>query len=109
MTGRRFGVGRCTAVSDGATMLVEVIWHDAHAVTETWAGIDEIDGGPCVVRSVGVLLPHVKPGHLVLAQSLIEGDGVVDHVVAIPLGMVRRVHRLTVGALLPIEPLSSDE
>jgi hypothetical protein len=40
----------------------------------------------------------------VLAQSLIEGDGVVDHVVAIPLGMVRRVHRLSIGGLLPVEP-----
>ena len=104
---KRFGVGRCTAVND--YMMVEVVWHDAHAVSDTWSSVDDIDGDPCVVRSVGVLLPHAKPGHLVLAQSLIEGDGVVDHVVAIPLGMVRRVHRLTVGALLPIEPPSRDE
>jgi hypothetical protein len=40
----------------------------------------------------------------VLAQSLIESDDMLDHVVAIPLGMVRRVHRLSVGGLLPVEP-----
>jgi hypothetical protein len=101
---KRSGVGRCTAVSDGLETMVEVVWHDAHAVTETWVGVDDIDDGPCVVRSVGVLVPHAKPGHLVLAQSIIEGDNMVDHVVAIPLGMVRRVHRLSVGVLLPIEP-----
>ena len=99
---KRFGGGRCTAVSE--YMFVEVVWHDAHAVSDTWSSVEEISDEPCVVRSVGVLLPHVKPGHLVLAQSVIEGDEMLDHVVAIPLGMVRRVHRLSVGGLLPVEP-----
>jgi hypothetical protein len=99
---KRFGVGRCTAVSD--YMMVEVVWHDAHAVSDTWSSVDDIDDEPCVVRSVGVLLPHSKPGHLVLAQSIIERDDMLDHIVAIPLGMVRRVHRLSVNGLLPVEP-----
>lgn len=95
-------------MTEQPTLLVEVYWHDAHSVCDTWTAPEAIDLAPCLVRSVGILLPHAKPGHLVLAQSVIEADGVVDHVLAIPTGMVKRVHRLTVGVLLPIEPISCD-
>lgn len=88
--------------------MVEVVWYDAHAVTDTWTMISELDGDPCVVRSVGLLLPHSKPGHLMLAQS-VTSDDMVDSVLAVPLGMVKRVHLLTVGVLLPVEPISSDD
>tara|TARA_R110000868_G_scaffold101548_1_gene279509 strand:+ start:2805 stop:2951 length:147 start_codon:yes stop_codon:yes gene_type:complete len=43
-----------------------------------------------------------------LAQS-VTSDDMVDSVLAIPLGMVKRVHLLTVGVLLPVEPISSDD
>jgi len=65
-----------------------VTWRDAHAVTETWTHIDELDKHDCVVTSVGILLEGVKPGYLVLAQSMIDGEHTVDHVLAIPVGMV---------------------
>ena len=104
---KRFGVERGTAVDE--EILVQVIWHDAHAVTDTWISVEEIDDTPCIVRSTGVLLPHVKSGHLVLAQSQIHNDGSVDHVIAIPFGMVKRVHKLVVGQLIPLEPESSDD
>ena len=48
--------------------LVLVTWNDAHAVTDSWEDIDALDGSPCVVTSVGFVLPHVKAGHVVLAQ-----------------------------------------
>jgi hypothetical protein len=65
-----------------------VTWRDAHAVTETWTHIDELDKHDCVVTSVGILLENVKPGYVVLAQSMIDGEHTVDHVLAIPVGMV---------------------
>jgi hypothetical protein len=83
--------------------LVMVTWNDAHAVTETWEEIDALDSSPCVVSSVGFVLPHVKPGHVVLAQSLIDGDGVVDNVLAIPVGMVRTVSVLSSAVVVPVE------
>lgn len=88
--------------------MVEVLWYDAHAVTDTWTQISELDADPCVVRSVGLLLPHAKPGHLMLAQS-VTNDDMVDQVLAVPLGMVKRIHLLTAGVLLPVEPISSDD
>lgn len=74
---------------------VEVVWFDAHAVTESWTPVDELDRENCVVRSVGMLMDNVKEGHLVLAQSMICGQDTVDNVLAIPAGMVRQVNPLT--------------
>lgn len=86
--------------------LVRITWIDAHAVTDGWTGVDELDDEPCVVTSVGLLLPETKPGHVVLAQSWIEDTDDLDGVLAIPLGMVRRIDTLQGSALLPIEPSS---
>jgi hypothetical protein len=36
---------------------VEIVWHDAHALTDSWIELDDLDDEPCVVVSVGVLLP----------------------------------------------------
>lgn len=86
-----------------------ITWRDAHAVTHTWTQVDELDDEPCIVRSVGWLLPNVKSGHLVLAQSHIETAGDVDHVLAIPAGMVIEVTRLNSTVLVPVEPIDSDD
>lgn len=83
--------------------LVLVTWNDAHAVTDSWEDIDALDSSPCVVSSVGFVLPHVKAGHVVLAQSLIDDDGVVDNVLAIPVGMVRSVSVLSSAVVVPVE------
>ena len=84
--------------------LVKVTWLDAHAVTTGWEAIEELDPDPCVVESVGFVLPDVKAGHITLAQSFIVANEEVDHVLSIPLKMVTRLEKLIASALLPIEP-----
>ena len=52
---------------------VYVIWHDAHAGTDTWHHLDELvrDEDPYVVHSIGWVLEvgqGGKPNHLSIAQ-----------------------------------------
>ncbi len=77
---------------DGLHLLVEVTWWDAHGLTEGWTPISELRTEPCVVRSVGYVLPNVQPHHLVLAQSL--NDTEADNVISIPELMVQTCHTL---------------
>jgi len=63
-----------------------VVWHDAHALT-SWVDFDEIDADPCVVETIGWLLPNAKKGHVVVAQSITNEDG-LDNVLCIPVGMI---------------------
>lgn len=71
---------------------VLVVWHDAHAEPGTgWCELSEIDDEPCVVETVGWLLPDAKRDHLVVAQSVIVGDETLDGVLSIPVGMVKSV------------------
>lgn len=69
---------------------VLVVWHDAHSETGTWFAESDISDDPCVVESVGFLLPDKKRGHVVLAQSVTDG-GDVDGVLCIPVGMVQKM------------------
>jgi hypothetical protein len=74
--------------------LVMVTWHDAHAENSSWISVSELSPDPCVVLSVGILLPEAKPGHLVLAQSAHSYEdgieqGSVDSVLCVPVEMVR--------------------
>lgn len=72
--------------------VVVVTWHDAFSEFESWTPVSEIDDAPCVVQTVGFLLPGVKADHVVVVQSLyVDGDGEreVDGVLAIPVGMVK--------------------
>lgn len=73
-------------MTDHTYMLV--VWRDAHAASETWTHIEDIDSDDCLVTSVGIVLVDAKPGYLVLAQSMINGANTVDGVLAIPHGMV---------------------
>ena len=66
---------------------VLVVWHDAHTI-DGWTYLEALDADPCLVHSVGFLAPDAKPGHVVLVQSVIVGDGEVDAVLNIPAGMV---------------------
>jgi hypothetical protein len=84
--------------------LVRLTWIDAHAATDSWALIEEIDDEPCVVESIGFLLHEVKTGHVCIAQSLIVDQDEVDGVLAIPSAMVKRIDSLHSLPLLPIEP-----
>jgi len=84
--------------------MVRVTWHDAHAVTETWTSQHDIDNEPCIVVTIGHLLPKVKSGHVLVGQSVIDGDDpAVDNVIAIPFGMIKKIEKLKATALLPIE------
>lgn len=76
---------------------VIVIWADAHAVTDAWTAIDQLDDEECLVTSIGLLLRDAKSGHVVLAQSKIHDEETVDNVLAIPLGMVKVIHRVSCG------------
>jgi len=73
--------------------LVQIIWHDAHSVCETWTTKGEIDVSPCIVSSVGWVLESVKADHVVIAQSRILDDDHYDHVLAIPTGMIKQINR----------------
>jgi hypothetical protein len=55
---------------------------------------DAIDREPCVVETVGWLLPDAKPEHLVIAQSRIASDDSFDGILSVPVGMVQAVHLL---------------
>ena len=70
-----------------------VTWHDAHAEELGWCERDEIDAEPCVVRTLGFLIPDAKPDHVVVAQSL-AADGDFYGVFAIPTGMVQSLRIL---------------
>lgn len=83
--------------------LVRVRWHDAHSCGDGWQAIEEIDTEPYVVDSIGYAIVDAKPGHIVLAAS--ASDDAVDHVLAIPHGMVREVVELIDGARIPLEHL----
>ena len=80
---------------------VTVLWCDAHAVTDSWTPIEELDRKECLVESTGLLIRDGKPEHVVLAQSMISDEETVDGVLAIPVGMVRFIYRLSRGEILP--------
>lgn len=71
---------------------VLIIWADAHAGPHEWSDPDELDDtGEYLVTSLGHLLPigeGGKEGHVTLAQSLLP-EGLVDHIIHIPVQMVR--------------------
>jgi hypothetical protein len=77
---------------------VEIVWHDAHALTDSWIELDDLDDEPCVVVSVGVLLPSVKKGHVVVSQSANTQEQ-FDCVLAVPVGMIKSMRVLGVGGL----------
>lgn len=72
--------------------IVYVKWHDAHAVAPSWVAFDDIVDEPAIVESVGWLVPDLISGHIVLAQSVLADEG--DHILAIPVGMVREMRVL---------------
>jgi hypothetical protein len=73
---------------------VYIVWHDAHAGTETWVDLHtHKDVDPYVVRSTGWLLTDDlggKPGHISIAQSWSDDDA-VDSILHIPLAMVQEI------------------
>jgi hypothetical protein len=77
--------------------LALITWHDTHSDDQGWLHIGDIDPTPCVVHSVGWLIPtHEggKPDHVTLYQTRIEGTDQIDSVAHIPVGMVVKVKLL---------------
>ena len=71
--------------------LAIVTWHDTHSDDSGWLHIGDIDQAPCVVHSVGWLIPTHEGGkadHVTLYQTRIEGTDQIDSVAHIPVGMV---------------------
>ena len=66
---------------------VLLTWHDSHDVGDGWLDPAALDDGPCVVLTVGYLLPGAKAGHVTVAQSLSD-NGDVRHVFSVPVAMV---------------------
>jgi hypothetical protein len=90
-------------VIDGDLCPVVVQWHDAHTEFDTWTPIEHINDDPCLVHTVGLLLPDVKKGHIVVAQSFYlndEGGREIDGVLSIPVGMVQ--------SLVVLSPMSEN-
>lgn len=82
---------------DEMRTMVVVIWHDAHAATDSWTPISEIPNEPCVVVSAGFLLPTSdggKEGHVTIFQSKTDSDD-VDGVLCIPADMVQSMRVMT--------------
>ncbi len=72
--------------------VVLVTWHDAHSGSESWINIKDLDTDPAEVQSVGFVLATTdggKPDHITLYQSRNEES--VDHVLHIPVGMVKSI------------------
>lgn len=85
--------------------MVAVSWLDAHdGAPAGWHEPDELSREPCVVRTVGWLMPAHKPGHVTVCASW-TSEGHVAEVTCIPLGMVKVIHNLTAAQVLPVEPV----
>ncbi len=72
--------------------VVLVTWHDAHSGADSWINIKDLDTDPAEVQSVGFLLATSDGGkadHITLYQSRNEES--VDHVLHIPVGMVKSI------------------
>lgn len=70
---------------------VYISWADAHAGAGHWSELDD-DDDEHIVKTCGFLISVSdggKPNHLTIAQSYTP-DGFYDHVIYIPVGMVRK-------------------
>ncbi len=75
--------------------LIKVVWADAHSLdTYEWKSVAElkIKGDEYLITSVGFKLPDAisTKKHLIIYQSRTP-DGDLDHVLAIPVAMIRSV------------------
>lgn len=73
---------------------VHIIWHDAHAGSETWVDLHtHKDDEPYIVSSCGWLLDDKlggKAGHISITQSWSDDDA-VDSILHIPVAMVQEI------------------
>jgi hypothetical protein len=78
--------------------MVLVVWADAHGDSNGWTGFKEMeDEGEYLVHSLGWLLTDKMGGkahHVTICQSYTPDED-VDHVLHVPIGMVRSMSVLT--------------
>lgn len=71
-----------------------IIWHDAHAGTDTWVDLySHKDTDPYIVHSCGWMLTEEiggKPEHISITQSWSDEDA-VDSILHIPVAMVQEI------------------
>lgn len=72
---------------------VLVTWLDAHAASDGWCAVDDLDASPCQVETLGWLIPDANAGHVTVAQSIADDDDLY-HVFCVPVGMVVSVRIL---------------
>ena len=89
-----------------SSVIVYVVWHDAHSVGSGWQTTDDIGADPCIVESVGILISKVKAGHVVIAQSRTD-DEQIDHVLAIPVAMIKSMQVLSLDSVSAVSPSPS--
>jgi hypothetical protein len=86
--------------------IVLVEWVDAHQETSSWTAIEDLDSeGDRLIRTVGFLLPvddGGKSGHVTIVQSWDEEQEMVDNVLHIPVGMVRKMSAVTFGGAIVV-------
>jgi hypothetical protein len=75
--------------------IVEVEWTDAHSLDSSWFDPDDLDDSHRIIHSVGYVVETTE-AHLTLVQSLDLSTGLMDHGIAIPIGMVRAIRPVTV-------------
>lgn len=77
--------------------MVLVSWADAHSPESGWTFVTHLeDTGEFIVETIGWLLTEDdggKTGHITVAQS-IGPDDAADHIIHIPVGMVRKITNL---------------
>lgn len=76
--------------------MIRVRWTDAQGDAHGWTPIAELDDEPCIVTTVGHLVPG-RTGHVTVALSWHPDEAdqiVVDSVVHIPEGMVVSLENL---------------
>lgn len=76
-------------------MMILLVWADAHAgENESWVAVEDVeDSGEYLVSSIGWVIDGAKEKHVTIAQSWTQDDQ-VDHLLHIPLSMIRKVHAL---------------
>lgn len=72
---------------------VLVKWLDAHDENDTWISDFEIEKEPCVITSIGFIVPKGKPNHVTLAQSYSD-ELLYNNIIYIPDAMVVEVKNI---------------
>lgn len=90
---------------DQGPIVVLIEWADAHADEGgSWVELRGVrDLGEYIVTSAGLLLPDgfgAQTGHISIAQSWGKRDDVGDHIIHIPIGMIRSLRRLDSGRIV---------